>query len=83
MLYFPCLALHEQINAVVLFFQDVVKVILEAQSFDVGLARYSNGLAFAWGGMFLDDLFNIVVVDIICAATSVGRSRLLGGPCPE
>ena len=66
-----------------LFFQDVVKIILEAQSFDVGLARYSNGLAFAWGGVFLDDLFDIVVVDVVCAGTSVDRSRLLGGPCPE
>ena len=58
-----------------LFFKDVVEVVLEAQGFDIGLAGYGNSLAFAWGGVFFDDLFDIVVVDVICAATSVDRTR--------
>lgn len=66
-----------------LFLQDLVEVILEAQSFEVGLAGYGDGLAFAWGGVLFDDLFDVVVVDVVCAATSVDRSRLPGGPCPE
>jgi hypothetical protein len=67
----------------VLLFQDLVEVILEAKGLDVGLAGYGDSLAFAGGGVFFDDLFDVVVVDIVCAATSVDRSRLLGGPCPE
>ena len=66
-----------------LFFQDLVEVIFEAQGFEVGLAGYGDSLAFAWGGVLFDDLFDVVVVDVICAATSVDRSILPGGPCPK
>ena len=82
-LYLPRLAFHEQINAIVLFFQDVIKVVLEPEGFDVGLARYGNSLALAWCGVFFDNMFDVVVVDVVCATTSVDLSRLLGGPCPE
>lgn len=66
-----------------LFFEDVVEIVLEAQGFDIGLAGYGDGLALTWSGVLFDYSLDVVVVDVVCAATSVDRSRLLGGPCPE
>lgn len=56
-----------------LLLQDVVKIILEAEGFDVGLARHGNGLALAWSGVLFDYSLDVVVVDVVCAATSVDR----------
>lgn len=83
MLDFPRLAFYKQINAVVLFLKDVVEIVLETQGFHIGLSGYGDGLALAWGGVLFDYSLDVVVVDVVCAATSVDRSKLLGGPCPE
>jgi hypothetical protein len=77
-LYLPRLAFYEQVYATVLFFEYEVEVILEILRNGVGLARNSNVLALCWSRPLFDEVFDIVVVDVICMPTSVDRPGLVG-----
>lgn len=59
-----------------LLFQYKIEVVLEALSFIIGLAGYSDGLSFAWCRALFDEVLDVVVVDVVCAHTSVDQRRL-------
>jgi hypothetical protein len=76
----PRLALHEQIYATVLFFEYEVEVVFERLCDKVGLAGDRNGLALCWSRPLFNEVFDVVVVDVVCMPTSVDRPEVLGGP---
>ena len=81
MLNLPRLAFYEQVYATVLFFKYEVEVILKILRNGVGLARNRDGLALSRGRPLFNEVFDIVVVDVVCMPTSVDRPEVLGGPC--
>lgn len=80
-LYLPRLAFYEQVYATVLFFEYEVEVVFEIVCKGVGLARNRDGLALSRGRPLFNEVFDIVVVDVVCMPTSVDRPEVLGGPC--
>jgi len=76
----PCLALYEQVNATVLFFEYEIKVVFESLRNEVGLARNCNSLALGRSRPLFNEVFDVVVVDVVCMPTSVDRPEVLGGP---
>jgi hypothetical protein len=80
-LYLSRLAFYEQINATVLFFEYVVEVVFESLCNEVVLAGDGDGLSLCWSRPLFNEVFDIVVVDVICMPTSVDRPEVLGGPC--
>jgi hypothetical protein len=79
-LYLPRLAFYEQIYATVLFFEYEVEAVFEVLCNGVGLARDGNGLALCRSCPLFNEVFDIVVVDVVCVPTSVDRPEVLGGP---
>jgi hypothetical protein len=77
----PRLAFYEQVYATVLFFEYEVEVVFEILRNGVGLARNRNVLALCGSRPVFNEVFDIVVVDVICIPTSVDRPEVVGGPC--
>jgi hypothetical protein len=77
----PRLAFNEQVYATVLFFEYEVEVVFEILRNGVGLARNRNVFALCGSRPVFNEVFDIVVVDVICIPTSVDRPEVVGGPC--
>jgi len=64
-LYLPRLAFDEQVYATVLFFEYEIKVVFESLCNEVGLTGNRNGLALCRGRPLFNEVFDVVVVDVV------------------
>lgn len=79
------LALHKEINAGVLVGQNVEEGVLELAELLVASAGDGDGLALAGGGILFDEVFDVIVVDVVCervvsVSTEVGSGAQRAGP---
>lgn len=64
---FARLAAHKKVDALMLAGEDVEQLVLELVAVHVWLTGNGHGFAIAGGGVLLDEVLNLVVVDVICA----------------
>lgn len=61
-----------------LFLENVVQIVFESLGFVVRLAGDGDGFALAWCRALFDELLDVVVVDVVCATTSVSGVLQVG-----
>ena len=83
MLYLPRLAFYEQVYATVLFFEYEVEVVFEIVCKGVGLARNRDGLALSRGRPLFNEVFDIVVVDVVCFSCLASGSTAASPTAPN
>lgn len=70
MLYLPRLALNKQIDPMMLLLQYQKQIILELPRFVVyAAAGHCDCFSLAGGGALFDEVFDVVVVDVVCSWT--------------
>ena len=67
-LEFPALHVHEIIDPAMLLLQDAQKLIFKRELFPVHILGSWNGprLGGVGGGMELDDMLQVIIIDIVC-----------------
>lgn len=53
--------------------EDLEEVVPKCLFRSPALPWYRNGLVRAWGGLVLDEIFEVIVVDIVCGDLSAQR----------
>jgi hypothetical protein len=65
-LYLPALALNKQVDAIMLRFQNFEECVSKRLLSRIALAWNRQGFPGAGGGMAFYQVFEVIVVDIVC-----------------
>lgn len=72
---FTCFALNKEIDALVLVLQDVEQGVFELGQLVLASTGDGDCLALPRGGVLLDEVFDIVVVYVVCRGAAVSRGE--------
>lgn len=72
---FTCFALNKEIDALVLVLQDVEEGVFELGQLVLASPGDGDCLALSRGGVLLDEVFDIVVVYVVCRGAAVSRGE--------
>lgn len=72
---FPALAAHEEIDAVMLLCQNIEEGVAECALGALALAWDGYSLVRARRRLVFDEVFKVVVVDVVCKRTCVSGER--------
>lgn len=74
---FSSFTFHEEVNSAVLILQDAEQSVLKFNELRIASPWHRNTLSLTGSCLFFDEMFNVVIVNIICRKPSCQLIALL------